>query len=152
GLRGPRGVEPPRRGGRVRAPGRRAHARRGGRRVRRRRQDAGRSHRPRRPASLLARLGPAVLTLLLNPRPDDPEETMSTHDVVIVGARAAGAATALLLARSGHDVVLVDRASFPSDTISTHQISRPGVVSLQRWGLLDAVLASGAPAVRQVTF
>jgi 2-polyprenyl-6-methoxyphenol hydroxylase-like FAD-dependent oxidoreductase len=77
---------------------------------------------------------------------------MPTHDVVIVGGRAAGAATALLLARSGHDVVLVDRASFPSDTISTHQISRPGVVALQRWGLLDAVLASGAPALRQVTF
>jgi flavin-dependent dehydrogenase len=73
------------------------------------------------------------------------------HDVVIVGARAAGAATALLLARSGHDVALVDRAIFPSDTLSTHQIARPGVVQLHRWGLLPAVLASGAPAIRQVT-
>ena len=61
-----------------------------------------------------------------------------SHDVVIVGARAAGAATALLLARLGHDVVLVDRAIFPADTVSTHQIARPGVVQLHRWGLLPA--------------
>ena len=76
----------------------------------------------------------------------------SRHDVVVVGARAAGAATAMLLARLGHDVVVVDRASFPSDTLSTHSIARRGVVQLHRWGLLDAVLASGAPAIRQVTF
>src|SRR5689334_4442324 len=74
------------------------------------------------------------------------------HDVVVVGARAAGAATALLLARQGHDVVLVDRAEFPADTVSTHQIARPGVALLHRWGLLPAVLASGAPAIRRVTF
>jgi 2-polyprenyl-6-methoxyphenol hydroxylase-like FAD-dependent oxidoreductase len=74
------------------------------------------------------------------------------YDVVVVGARAAGAATALLLARLGHDVVVVDRADLPSDTISTHQIARTGVVALRRWGLLDRVLASGAPALRQVTF
>jgi 2-polyprenyl-6-methoxyphenol hydroxylase-like FAD-dependent oxidoreductase len=73
------------------------------------------------------------------------------HDVVVVGARAAGAATALLLARFGYDVVLVDRIMFPADTVSTHQIARPGVVQLHRWGLLPAVLASGAPAIRQVT-
>jgi 2-polyprenyl-6-methoxyphenol hydroxylase-like FAD-dependent oxidoreductase len=75
-----------------------------------------------------------------------------THDVVVVGARAAGAATALLLARQGYDVVVVDRNALPSDTLSTHQIARPGVVQLRRWGLLDAVLSSGAPALRQVTF
>ena len=74
------------------------------------------------------------------------------HDVVVVGARAAGAATALLLARLGHDVVLLDRAVFPADTLSTHQLARTGVVQLQRWGLLQAVLASGAPAIRRVTF
>jgi 2-polyprenyl-6-methoxyphenol hydroxylase-like FAD-dependent oxidoreductase len=71
-------------------------------------------------------------------------------DVVVVGARAAGAATALLLARLGHDVVLLDRAVFPADTVSTHQLARPGVVQLHRWGLLQAVLDSGAPAIRQV--
>jgi len=74
------------------------------------------------------------------------------RDVVVVGARAAGAATALLLARLGHDVVLLDRAVFPADTLSTHQIARTGVVQLHRWGLLRAVLDSGAPAIRQVTF
>src|SRR5688500_11621518 len=74
------------------------------------------------------------------------------HDVVVVGARAAGAATALLLARQGHDVVLVDRVVFPADTLSTHQIARPGVVQLHRWGLLQAVLDSGAPEIRQVMF
>jgi flavin-dependent dehydrogenase len=74
------------------------------------------------------------------------------HDVVVVGARVAGSATAMLLARLGHEVVVVDRATFPSDAISTHSIARSGVVQLRRWGLLDAVLDSGAPAIRQVTF
>jgi flavin-dependent dehydrogenase len=74
------------------------------------------------------------------------------HDVVIVGGRVAGSATAMLLARLGHDVVVVDQASFPSDTVSTHSIARSGVVQLRRWGLLDDVLGSGAPAIRQVTF
>ena len=73
-------------------------------------------------------------------------------DVVIVGARAAGAATALLLARLGHDVVVLDRALLPSDTLSTHSISRSGVAQLHRWGLLDEVMASGAPPIRRVTF
>jgi flavin-dependent dehydrogenase len=76
----------------------------------------------------------------------------SRHDVVVVGGRVAGSAIAMLLARLGHDVVVVDQASFPSDAISTHSIARSGVVQLQRWGLLDAVLDSGAPAIRQVTF
>lgn len=74
------------------------------------------------------------------------------HDVVVVGSRCAGAATAMLLARQGHDVALVDRSCFPSDTLSTHAISRAGIVQLNRWGLLDDVLASGAPAIRSVSF
>jgi flavin-dependent dehydrogenase len=76
----------------------------------------------------------------------------SRHDVVVVGGRVAGSATAMLLARLGHDVVVVDQASFPSDTVSTHSIARSGVVQLRRWGLLDEVLGSGAPAIREVTF
>jgi flavin-dependent dehydrogenase len=74
------------------------------------------------------------------------------YDVVVVGSRCAGAATAMLLARAGHRVVLVDRAALPSDTVSTHGIARGGVVQLSRWGLLDAVLAGGAPPARRVTF
>ena len=74
------------------------------------------------------------------------------HQVVVVGARVAGAATAMLLARAGHDVVLLDRSPFPSDTVSTHGIARGGVVQLSRWGLLDEVHATGAPAVRDVLF
>jgi flavin-dependent dehydrogenase len=74
------------------------------------------------------------------------------HDVIVVGARCAGSSTARLLAHRGHDVVVVDRADFPSDTLSTHGIARGGVVQLSRWGLLDRVLDSGAPAVREVSF
>jgi 2-polyprenyl-6-methoxyphenol hydroxylase-like FAD-dependent oxidoreductase len=74
------------------------------------------------------------------------------HQVVVVGARCAGAATAMLLARAGHDVVLLDRSGFPSDTVSTHGIARGGVVQLSRWGLLDEVHESGAPPVREVLF
>jgi flavin-dependent dehydrogenase len=81
-----------------------------------------------------------------------PNSSHRRHDVVVVGARAAGSATALLLARMGHDVAVLERAQFPSDTLSTHSISRSGVVQLSRWGLLDRVLASGTPAIRQVTF
>ena len=58
----------------------------------------------------------------------------------------------MLLARSGHDVVVVDRAQLPSDTTSTHSLVRGGVVQLSRWGLLGDVLDSGAPAVRSVLF
>jgi flavin-dependent dehydrogenase len=76
----------------------------------------------------------------------------SHHDVVVVGGRVAGSATAMLLARLGHDVVVLDQASFPSDTVSTHSIARSGVVQLRRWGLLDDVVDSGAPTIRQVTF
>ena len=76
----------------------------------------------------------------------------SRHDVVVVGARCAGAATAMLLARAGHDVVLVDRGRPSGDTVSTHSLVRGGVVQLARWGLLDEVLAGGAPPIRSVSF
>jgi flavin-dependent dehydrogenase len=81
-----------------------------------------------------------------------PTANRDHHDVVVVGGRVAGAATAMLLARLGRDVVVVDQATFPSDTLSTHSVARSGVVQLRRWGLLDEVLDSGAPAVRQVAF
>jgi flavin-dependent dehydrogenase len=74
------------------------------------------------------------------------------YDVIIVGARVAGSSTAMLLAREGLSVLVVDRATFPSDTLSTHQVQLPGVARLRRWGLLDAVVASGAPPARGVRF
>lgn len=66
-------------------------------------------------------------------------------DVIVVGARVAGSPTAMLLARQGHRVLVVDRARFPSDVISTHLLHVPAVAHLRRWGLLDRVLASGTP-------
>jgi 2-polyprenyl-6-methoxyphenol hydroxylase-like FAD-dependent oxidoreductase len=65
------------------------------------------------------------------------------YDAIVVGARCAGATTAMLLARRGYRVLVVDRAKFPSDTLSTHVIHAPGVAALDRWGLLDTVLATG---------
>lgn len=74
------------------------------------------------------------------------------YDVVIVGARCAGAATALLLARSGAKVLLVDRQSYGSDTMSTHALMRGAVVQLKRWGLVPEIAAAGTPAIRSTTF
>lgn len=74
------------------------------------------------------------------------------YDVIIVGARVAGAATAMLLARRGLKVLAVDRASFPSDTLSTHQVQVPGVARLAGWGVLGDVLAAGTPPTRSVRF
>ena len=74
-------------------------------------------------------------------------------DVIIVGARCAGSPTAMLLARRGFKVLLVDRATFPSDTISTHILWPHGAEILGRWGLLDRLAATGVPPIcRQMTF
>lgn len=70
-----------------------------------------------------------------------------TYDVIIVGARCAGSPTAMLLARAGARVLLIDRAGFPSDTVSTHFVHPPGVAALRRWGLLDTLVATGCPPV-----
>ena len=74
------------------------------------------------------------------------------HDVVVVGARAAGAPTAMLLARAGARVVVLDRAARGTDTVSTHGLMRAGVLQLDRWGVLDQVVAAGTPAIRRTTF
>src|SRR5262249_46651424 len=74
------------------------------------------------------------------------------YDAVIVGARVAGSPTAMLLARKGHRVLVVDRASFPSDTLSTHYIHQPGVARLRRWGLLDRLLATDCPPALGLAF
>jgi flavin-dependent dehydrogenase len=82
----------------------------------------------------------------------EEEIVTQPYDAIIVGARCAGSPTAMLLARSGHRVLLVDRATFPSDTISTHLIHPPGIAALERWGLLDAVLATGIPPTDTYSF
>jgi flavin-dependent dehydrogenase len=73
------------------------------------------------------------------------------YDVIVVGARCAGAPTAMLLARQGRRVLLVDRAHFPSDTISTHGITHRGLRLLQAWGLYQRILASNCPEVLRCT-
>ena len=74
------------------------------------------------------------------------------YDVVIVGARCAGASLAMLLARNGHRVALVDRASFPSDTMSTHFLWQRGAARLQAWGLLGGLESRGCAPIRQIAF
>jgi flavin-dependent dehydrogenase len=70
------------------------------------------------------------------------------YDAIVVGARCAGSSTARLLAQRGLQVLIVDRATFPSDTVSTHCITPGGVIQLRRWGLLDRVLATNVPFVK----
>lgn len=71
------------------------------------------------------------------------------YDAIVVGARCAGSPLAMLLARQGHSVLVVDRATFPSDTLSTHYIQSGGSQLLRDWGLLDQVVALGAPPVKR---
>src|SRR5688500_14573941 len=75
-----------------------------------------------------------------------------TFDAVIVGARCAGAATALLLARAGARVLVVDKGAYATDTMSTHALMRGAVLQLHRWGVLPAIVAAGTPPVRSTTF
>jgi len=73
-------------------------------------------------------------------------------DVIIIGARCAGAATAMLLARRGLRVLLAERGAPGDDTLSTHALMRAGVLQLHRWGVLPAVIAAGTPAIGAATF
>lgn len=77
---------------------------------------------------------------------------MNRYDVVVVGGRVAGASTALLLARAGARVALIDRSRPGSDTVSTHGLMRAGVLQLSRWGLLDQIVAAGTPPIRSTIF
>ena len=70
------------------------------------------------------------------------------YDAVIVGARCAGAATAMLLARAGLNVLVVDHDEPGTDTMSTHALMRAGVMQLARWGVLGEIDAAGTPAIR----
>src|SRR5689334_22569483 len=73
-------------------------------------------------------------------------------DVLVVGGRVAGASTALLLARAGVRVAVIDRAAYGSDALSTHGFMRAGILQLSRWGLLDAIIAAGTPPIRRTAF
>src|SRR5262245_23366178 len=75
-----------------------------------------------------------------------------SYDAVIVGARAAGAATAMLLARQGRRVLVVDRGRYGADTLSTHGLMRAGVLQLHRWGLINRIVDAGTPPIRRTTF
>ena len=74
------------------------------------------------------------------------------YDAIVVGARCAGAPTAMLLARRGRRVLLMERAAFPRDTLSTHYIHQSGTVRLARWGLLERLAATGCPPIRRYRF
>src|SRR5438445_6160376 len=73
------------------------------------------------------------------------------YDAIVVGARCAGSPTAMLLARKGYRVLLVDRDHFPSDIMSTHYLHLSGAAQLKRWGLLDRVLATNCPPISRLT-
>lgn len=77
---------------------------------------------------------------------------MERFDVLVVGARCAGAAAAMLMARHGMRVLAVDRGAYGSDTLSTHALMRGGVMLLARWGLLPHLIEAGTPPIRRTTF
>ena len=83
---------------------------------------------------------------------DAVDSLRSAYDVVIVGARCAGAATALILARAGLDVLVVEQGRRGADTLSTLALMRGGVLQLKRWGLIDAIEAAGTPKIETTTF
>lgn len=85
-------------------------------------------------------------------RRQHPPSRPHRYDVAIVGGRVAGAATAMLLARHGLDVIVVDQGAPDTDALSTHALMRGGVLQLSRWGLLDDVIAAATPPVRYTTF
>jgi flavin-dependent dehydrogenase len=91
----------------------------------------------------------------MSPRRKDAKLTRAgrrrRYDAIVVGARVAGAATAMLLARQGFDVLLVDRARFPSEIPHGHYVHMHGPPRLAAWGLLDRVLATGCPPITSIT-
>ena len=69
------------------------------------------------------------------------------YDVIVVRRGCAGSPTATPLARAGLRVLLVDRATFPSDTMSTHILHPQGAAVLARWGLVDRLTSTGCPPI-----
>jgi len=82
----------------------------------------------------------------------DSKHPRQSYDVVVVGARVAGAAVAMLLAEAGLRVLVFDKGRYGADTVSTHALMRPAVLLLDRWGVLDALRQAATPPVRKTTF
>jgi len=76
----------------------------------------------------------------------------TTYDALVIGARCAGAAAAMLMARSGLRVLAIDRGEYGADALSTHALMRAGVLQLHRWGVLPKVVTAGTPSLRTATF
>ena len=76
----------------------------------------------------------------------------NAYDAIIVGARCAGSPLGMLLARKGYRVLIVDKATFPSDTLSTHLLQPLAVAALERWGLLERLVKTGCPPIDTVAF
>ena len=77
---------------------------------------------------------------------------MNQYDAIVIGARCGGAPLAMLLARQGHKVLLVEKAALGSDIMSTHYVKRTGAARLAEWGLLDAVTDLGTPMIKRQVF
>jgi 2-polyprenyl-6-methoxyphenol hydroxylase-like FAD-dependent oxidoreductase len=95
--------------------------------------------------------GPARAANLSPVDSKEAEMAREGYDAIVVGARCAGSPTAMLLARRGYHVLLLDKAHFPSDTMSSHLMHQQGVSHIRQWGLLDRLVALGAPPVRSTS-
>src|SRR5262249_3043656 len=95
------------------------------------------------------RKGRRTMTVSEPPRRKDRS---APYDAIVVGGRCAGSPTAMLLARRGYRVLVVDRATFPSDTVSSHVLQPTAVAALSRWGLLNQLLATGCPPVHTYAY
>ena len=86
-----------------------------------------------------------IPTIATEPSGSASRPLADSYDVVVVGARVAGASTAMLLAARGLSVLAIDRGRYGTDVLSTHCIAPPGILQLSRWGLLDQLRAAGTP-------
>jgi 2-polyprenyl-6-methoxyphenol hydroxylase-like FAD-dependent oxidoreductase len=80
------------------------------------------------------------------------DSNSSSYDAIVVGARVAGASTALLLARAGLRVLVLERGRYGTDTLSTHALMRGAVLQLARWNVLPALQAAATPLIRRTRF
>ena len=74
------------------------------------------------------------------------------YDLIVIGARCAGSPAAMLFARQGYRVLLLEKARFPQDTLSSHYIHQPGVAMLDRWGLLGELRDAGCQPINHQSY